>query len=393
MKKGYGLIEIVIIIVVTSIISALATGVLITKNYSTDGGYSYAQLANDENVQDFLNVYSKIVSQYYENVDKKAIIDSAISGMTNYLDDTYTSYLDEDKANNLKTELNKTYVGIGIVLKDNVVVNIVENSPAYKAGIMSGDKIIKVNGNDVENVSKEELAKMINENSDGANIVVARNNEELEFNNIKSETLNSPSITYNIIEDGIAYMKISIFSNTLSQQINFAITELNKKNMNKLIIDLRDNTGGYLEQAYESAELFLEKGKVVYSLIDKSNKIKKVKDETDTKQSIPIVILVNNNTASAAEIFAAALKDSYGAIIVGKTSFGKGKVQHTYSLDSGGLVKYTSSKWLRPSGQCIDNIGIVPDYDIDNVVNQDENGTSTLIDNQYNKAIEILKSQ
>lgn len=393
MKKGYGLIEIVIIIVVTSIISALATGVLITKNYSTDGGYSYAQLANDENVQDFLNVYSKIVSQYYENVDKKAIIDSAISGMTNYLDDTYTSYLDEDKANNLKTELNKTYVGIGIVLKDNVVVNIVENSPAYKAGIMSGDKIIKVNGNDVENVSKEELAKMINENSDGANIVVARNNEELEFNNIKSETLNSPSITYNIIEDGIAYMKISIFSNTLSQQINFAITELNKKNMNKLIIDLRDNTGGYLEQAYESAELFLEKGKVVYSLIDKSNKIKKVKDETDTKQSIPIVILVNNNTASAAEIFAAALKDSYGAIIVGKTSFGKGKVQHTYSLDSGGLVKYTSSKWLRPSGQCIDNIGIVPDYDIDNVVNQDENGTSTLIDNQYNKAIEILKGQ
>lgn len=393
MKKGYGLIEIVIIIVVTSIISALATGVLITKNYSTDGGYSYAQLANDENVQDFLNVYSKIVSQYYENVDKKAIIDSAISGMTNYLDDTYTSYLDEDKANNLKTELNKTYVGIGIVLKDNVVVNIVENSPAYKAGIMSGDKIIKVNGNDVENVSKEELAKMINENSDGANIVVARNNEELEFNNIKSETLNSPSITYNIIEDGIAYMKISIFSNTLSQQINFAITELNKKNMNKLIIDLRDNTGGYLEQAYESAELFLEKGKVVYSLIDKSNKIKKIKDETDTKQSIPIVILVNNNTASAAEIFAAALKDSYGAIIVGKTSFGKGKVQHTYSLDSGGLVKYTSSKWLRPSGQCIDNIGIVPDYDIDNVVNQDENGTSTLIDNQYNKAIEILKGQ
>lgn len=393
MKKGYGLIEIVIIIVVTSIISALATGVLITKNYSTDGGYSYAQLANDENVQDFLNVYSKIVSQYYENVDKKSIIDSAISGMTNYLDDTYTSYLDEDKANNLKTELNKTYVGIGIVLKDNVVVNIVENSPAYKAGIMSGDKIIKVNGNDVENVSKEELAKMINENSDGANIVVARNNEELEFNNIKSETLNSPSITYNIIEDGIAYMKISIFSNTLSQQINFAITELNKKNMNKLIIDLRDNTGGYLEQAYESAELFLEKGKVVYSLIDKSNKIKKIKDETDTKQSIPIVILVNNNTASAAEIFAAALKDSYGAIIVGKTSFGKGKVQHTYSLDSGGLVKYTSSKWLRPSGQCIDNIGIVPDYDIDNVVNQDENGTSTLIDNQYNKAIEILKGQ
>lgn len=393
MKKGYGLIEIVIIIVVTSIISALATGVLITKNYSTDGGYSYAQLANDENVQDFLNVYSKIVSQYYENVDKKAIIDSAISGMTNYLDDTYTSYLDEDKANNLKTELNKTYVGIGIVLKDNVVVNIVENSPAYKAGIMSGDKIIKVNGNDVENVSKEELAKMINENSDGANIVVARNNEELEFNNIKSETLNSPSITYNIIEDDIAYMKISIFSNTLSQQINFAITELNKKNMNKLIIDLRDNTGGYLEQAYESAELFLEKGKVVYSLIDKSNKIKKVKDETDTKQSIPIVILVNNNTASAAEIFAAALKDSYGAIIVGKTSFGKGKVQHTYSLDSGGLVKYTSSKWLRPNGQCIDNIGIVPDYDIDNVVNQDENGTGILIDNQYNKAIEILKGQ
>lgn len=393
MKKGYGLIEIVIIIVATSIISALATGVLITKNYSTDEGYSYAQLANDENVQDFLNVYSKIVSQYYEDVDKKAVIDSAISGMTNYLDDTYTSYLDEDKANSLKTELNKTYVGIGVVLKDNKVVNIIENSPAHKAGIMAGDIVTKVNGNDVTDISKEQLAKMINENSEGADIAVARNGEILEFDNIKPETLNSPSITYNMVENGIAYMKISVFSNTLSQQIKFAITELSKQNMSKLLIDLRDNTGGYLEQAYESAELFLEKGKVVYSLVDKSNKIKKVKDETEEKQNIPVIILVNGNTASAAEIFAASLKDSYGANIVGKTTFGKGKVQHTYSLDSGGLVKYTSSKWLRPNGQCIDNIGITPDYDIDNSVTQNEEGVSTLIDNQYNKAMELLKIQ
>ena len=293
MKKGYGLIEIVIIIVATSIISALATGVLITKNYSTDEGYSYAQLANDENVQDFLNVYSKIVSQYYEDVDKKAVIDSAISGMTNYLDDTYTSYLDEDKANSLKTELNKTYVGIGVVLKDNKVVNIIENSPAHKAGIMAGDIVTKVNGNDVTDISKEQLAKMINENSEGADIAVARNGEILEFDNIKPETLNSPSITYNMVENGVAYMKISVFSNTLSQQIKFAITELSKQNMSKLLIDLRDNTGGYLEQAYESAELFLEKGKVVYSLVDKSNKIKKVKDETEEKQNIPVIILVN----------------------------------------------------------------------------------------------------
>lgn len=393
MKKGYGLIEIVIIIVATSIISALATGVLITKNYSTDEGYSYAQLANDENVQDFLNVYSKIVSQYYEDVDKKAVIDSAISGMTNYLDDTYTSYLDEDKANSLKTELNKTYVGIGVVLKDNKVVNIIENSPAHKAGIMAGDIVTKVNGNDVTDISKEQLAKMINDNSEGADIAVARNGEILEFDNIKPETLNSPSITYNMVENGVAYMKISVFSNTLSQQIKFAITELSKQNMSKLLIDLRDNTGGYLEQAYESAELFLEKGKVVYSLVDKSNKIKKVKDETEEKQNIPVIILVNGNTASAAEIFAASLKDSYGANIVGKTTFGKGKVQHTYSLDSGGLVKYTSSKWLRPNGQCIDNIGITPDYDIDNSVTQNEEGVSTLIDNQYNKAMELLKIQ
>lgn len=393
MKKGYGLIEIVIIIVATSIISALATGVLITKNYSTDEGYSYAQLANDENVQDFLNVYFKIVSQYYEDVDKKAVIDSAISGMTNYLDDTYTSYLDEDKANSLKTELNKTYVGIGVVLKDNKVVNIIENSPAHKAGIMAGDIVTKVNSNDVTDISKEQLAKMINENSEGADIAVARNGEILEFDNIKPETLNSPSITYNMVENGIAYMKISVFSNTLSQQIKFAITELSKQNMSKLLIDLRDNTGGYLEQAYESAELFLEKGKVVYSLVDKSNKIKKVKDETEEKQNIPVIILVNGNTASAAEIFAASLKDSYGANIVGKTTFGKGKVQHTYSLDSGGLVKYTSSKWLRPNGQCIDNIGITPDYDIDNSVTQNEENVSTLIDNQYNKAMELLKIQ
>lgn len=390
MKKGYGLTEIIIIIVITSIISALATGMLITKTYSTNEGYTYAQLTKDKNIQEFLNVYSKIISSYYEDVNKTEIINSAINGMTSYLNDTYTSFLDEDKANSLINDLNATYEGIGITIKDNVIVNVIESSPAYKAGLMAKDEIIEINGKLTQDMTSEEIKDSIKSSSDGVSLKINRSGEVKEVKNIKTAVLDEPSISYNIIDStNIGYLQISKFSNNLGKQVDFALEQMN--NISSLIIDLRNDTGGYLEEAYSVAELFLKKGSLVYSLVDKNNKITKYKDKTNEKTDYSIIILINQNTASAAEILTGALKDSYGAILVGKKSYGKGKVQHTYSLGSGGLIKYTSSKWLRPNGECIDTIGIEPDYNIENSIEEHEDGSITIIDNQLEKAKELLQ--
>lgn len=390
MKKGYGLTEIIIIIVITSIISALATGMLITKTYSTNEGYTYAQLTKDKNIQEFLNVYSKIISSYYEDVNKTEIINSAINGMTSYLNDTYTSFLDEDKANSLINDLNATYEGIGITIKDNVIVNVIESSPAYKAGLMAKDEIIEINGKLTQDMTSEEIKDNIKNSSDGVSLKINRSGEVKEVNNIKTAVLDEPSISYNIIDStNIGYLQISKFSNNLGKQVDFALEQMN--NISSLIIDLRNDTGGYLEEAYSVAELFLKKGSLVYSLVDKNNKITKYKDKTNEKTDYSIIILINQNTASAAEILTGALKDSYGAILVGQKSYGKGKVQHTYSLESGSLIKYTSSKWLRPNGECIDTVGIEPDYNIENSIEEHEDGSITIIDNQLEKAKELLQ--
>lgn len=390
MKKGYGLTEIIIIIVITSIISALATGMLITKTYSTNEGYTYAQLTKDKNIQEFLNVYSKIISSYYEDVNKTEIINSAINGMTSYLNDTYTSFLDEDKANSLINDLNATYEGIGITIKDNVIVNVIESSPAYKAGLMAKDEIIEINGKLTQDMTSEEIKDSIKSSSDGVSLKINRSGEVKEVKNIKTAVLDEPSISYNIIDStNIGYLQISKFSNNLGKQVDFALEQMN--NISSLIIDLRNDTGGYLEEAYSVAELFLKKGSLVYSLVDKNNKITKYKDKTNEKTDYSIIILINQNTASAAEILTGALKDSYGAILVGQKSYGKGKVQHTYSLESGSLIKYTSSKWLRPNGECIDTVGIEPDYNIENSIEEHEDGSITIIDNQLEKAKELLQ--
>ena len=254
------------------------------------------------------------------------------------------------------------------------------------------DKIISINDINIENMNSDEIKNIIEQNkTNKIDLKIMRNDEIRDFNNLKMTSIDYPNLRYSFVEnENIGYIKINLFSNNINKQLEYALSQLNS--YYGLIIDLRNNAGGYLEEAYQTAEIFLSKGSIVYSLIDKDNKKKEFKDKTNDKQSVPIVVLVNGNTASAAEILAGALKDSYGAILIGSQTYGKGKVQHTYSLSSGEMVKYTTSLWYRPNGTNIDGIGITPDYQIENDVETTESGETNLIDNQYNKAIEILKN-
>ena len=392
-KKVYSLVHVIIIIVVTAVISGLTTGVLLTKNSVLGLRTNYGDLAADENVKTFLNAYSEVVNGYYQDVDKKAIINSAISGMMDYLNEPYTTYLDDNNADILINQLNGTYKGIGITIKDNTVVNTLINSPAEKAGLLAGDVLLAVNDVDVTEKSATEITSLIKNTDSVINITIKRSEEVLQFS-LSAETLDIPSTEYKMLDNGIGYLKMTVFASNLTSEVKASLERLEKQEMAKLIIDLRNNSGGYLDKAFEVGSLFLENGKIIYSLQDKNNKVD-YRDEDEVSTKYPIVVLVNESTASAAEILTSALKDSYGATVVGTKTYGKGKVQHTYQLETGGMMKYTSSNWLRPSGNCIDGVGIKPDYEVQNEVIYDPEDEKQeiiidIIDNQLNKAIELL---
>ena len=385
-SKGFNLISVIIIICITSVVSAVTAGIIVTNNYNL----SYSDLSNDKELTDFIKAYSNIVNNYYEDVDKEKMLDSALNVMLNYLGDNYTTYLTDEQRKALEESLQGTYQGIGVEInKDRVITKVTKNGPAEAAGLQAGDKFMSIDGTKLNDTDGNAVGLLIRGTDKKAvDIVVDRNGEELTFN-VKIGTIEEPAIVYGMQENNIGYIQISKFSRPLTSQMENALKELEANGMEKLIIDLRNNTGGYLDSAETTASLFLKKGKLIYSLEDKNSK-EDYYDQTETSRDYPIVVLINNNSASSAEILAAALKDSYGAVLVGQTSYGKGKVQQTYDMKDGSMAKFTSARWLRPTGDCIDKKGIKPDFEVAQTTQTNENGEEIIIDTQLVKALEVI---
>lgn len=385
-SKGFNLISVIIIICITSVVSAVTAGIIVTNNYNL----SYSDLSNDKELTDFIKAYSNIVNNYYEDVDKEKMLDSALNAMLNYLGDNYTTYLTDEQRKALEESLQGTYQGIGVEInKDRVITKVTKNGPAEAAGLQAGDKFMSIDGTKLNDTDGNAVGLLIRGTDKKAvDIVVDRNGEELTFN-VKIGTIEEPAIVYGMQENNIGYIQISKFSRPLTSQMENALKELEANGMEKLIIDLRNNTGGYLDSAETTASLFLKKGKLIYSLEDKNSK-EDYYDQTETSRDYPIVVLINNNSASSAEILATALKDSYGAVLVGQTSYGKGKVQQTYDMKDGSMAKFTSARWLRPTGDCIDKKGIKPDFEVAQTTQTNENGEEIIIDTQLVKALEVI---
>ena len=385
---GFNIVEVIVIIVVSAIFTSIATGIIVMNNFKSEAGITYAELLQDDKVKEFLDVYADVLSGYYENVDKSEAINSAISGMMSYLGDKYSTYLDDDATNNLNDMLAGTYNGIGILINQNKEIEeVFDNSPAMAAGILKGDKIVGLNNEDVSKLELTELTSRIKGSNGNVNLKILRG-DELKDITVEVKVLNKPAISYSIDEYNdkkIGYLQIQTFSQTLAEQVKQVLNKFDKENIDSIIIDLRGNGGGYLNAATDTASLFLEKGKVIYSLENK-NSYESFKDETDEHKNYNIVVLVNEGTASASEILTGALKDSYGVTIVGQKTYGKGKVQQVKNLSDGSMVKYTTAKWLRPNGECVDGEGIKPDYEVEiEVVDE-----TTVVDTQLKKAIEVL---
>lgn len=386
-KTKFELWEVMAITLFSSLVMSFCTGYLVYKSscsqISTGNG--------DDNLAELYKAYDEIKSNYYSTVDLGALVDAGIKGMFSYLGDPYTTYLDKDQTDNLNNSLSGSYQGIGVKISVNneenkmIISEVYDNTPAKSAGLAVGDIIVKVNDNVVADMESGEVTKLI-KSSDEVKLVVNRDGNDLDFT-LNTAKLNNPSVDDKIIDgdngNKIGYLKISKFNETAYEQFYEKLNKIEVAGINSLIIDLRDNTGGYLSAATKISEMFLQKGKVIYSLNEQSS-TKTTYDETDDERNYKVYILVNGNSASASEILAAALKDSYGAKLVGTTTYGKGKVQKTSKLSDGTMYKYTSAKWLTPSGECIDGVGLKPDIEI-------SNGDELLKDLVLEKAIEEIQ--
>ena len=386
-KTKFELWEVMAITLFSSLVMSFCTGYLVYKS-----SCSHISTGNgDDNLAELYKAYDEIKSNYYSTVDLGALVDAGIKGMFSYLGDPYTTYLDKDQTDNLNNSLSGSYQGIGVKISVNseenkmIISEVYDNTPAKSAGLAIGDIIVKVNDNVVADMESAEVTKLI-KSSDEVKLVVNRDGNDLDFT-LNTAKLNNPSVDDKIIDgdngNKIGYLKISKFNETAYEQFYEKLNKIEVDGINSLIIDLRDNTGGYLSAATKISEMFLQKGKVIYSLNDQSS-TKTTYDETDDERNYKVYILVNGNSASASEILAAALKDSYGAKLVGTTTYGKGKVQKTSKLSDGTMYKYTSAKWLTPSGECIDGVGLKPDIEI-------SNGDELLKDLVLEKAIEEIQ--
>lgn len=346
-----------------------------------------------EELDEFVSTYNTINNSYYKKVSKDKLVDAAIEGMLSSLDDPYSEYMNKTDSTEFNETVNGEYDGIGItIISDNDAVKIVsvfDNSPAKKIGLKAGDEITSINDEKVANKNTEQISKLI-KNSKKVKIKVIRDNEEKEYT-IKKGTVDIPSVTSKMIDkdNKIGYISISIFSSNTYKEFNKALEKLEKNNMKALVIDVRNNPGGHLDQVSDIIDLFLNKNDVMYQ-IKNNGKKKKVYAATNSKRKYKIAVLINKNSASASEILAAALKDSYNSSVVGVNSYGKGSVQKQYKLSNGSSIKYTVKKWYTPKGESIDKKGVEPTE----IIEQSENyfnNPSIDNDTQLQKAIEIVK--
>jgi len=393
LKPEFKLVEVVIIILITMVIGIII-GYALTNRFSLNE--TEKQIKDDVYLQEFVETYNDILNEYYEEVDKKELINSAINGMLGTLDDPYSVYMNEDVTSDFNERLYGDYTGIGteITMNENGDVMIYqpfEGSPAEKAGLKKGDIIVKIDGETIKGKTSSDVSKMIKGMSGSkVKITITRDGEEIEFE-VTREIIVLDSVTYKMYEKNdkkIGYVNVSIFAANTYSQFRNAILDLETQNMDSLIIDVRNNTGGYLSSVTEMLNLLLEKDDIVYQLDEKGDKTV-IKDNTKESRKYKVGVIINEYSASASEIMAAAIKESYGGEVIGVNSYGKGTVQQTKELSTGGMMKYTTQKWLTPKGNWINEVGAEPTIE----VKIDEKYYQTLLesdDNQLQKALELF---
>ena len=354
------------------------------------GGKNYIKLYYE--LRELIEVYDIISNEYYGEINKDEMIGNAIDSMLDSVDDSFTTYIDKDSTDSFLENVNGTYEGIGCTVSTDIngniiVVDVFDDSPASDGGLLKDDIILKVDDVDYSDKNSEDLSNYIkNEAKDNVNLTVNRNGENLEIK-LKRKKVEVPVVSGEVMEYSdkkIGYIRLELFSDISYKQFNKKLEKLEGEDIEGLVVDVRNNNGGYLSAVTNISSLFLKKGKVIYQL-ESGEKVEKIKDTTSEKKNYPIAVLVNGASASASEIFAGAIKESYDGFVVGTTTYGKGTVQKTKLLDNGSMIKYTVQKWMTPDGNFINEVGLEPT----NVVEYD---SSLEYDNQLEEALKLVSN-
>lgn len=345
--------------------------------------------ADTENISRKLQKTRECIEEYYiGEIDNEKMTESAIKGYVQGLEDAYTEYLSKDEYEELLTSVTGDYVGIGIYMyQDNdgniIVLMPMEGSPAEEADLQTNDIIISINGEDCTNMDISiASSKIKGEEGTTVELEVLRGNETIK-KTVERRTVEIKDSRSEILEGNVGYIELSTFDEGCSDNISRYLSEFQDKGIEKVIINLRNNTGGIVTEAIDFAELFLEKGQVIMRSYNKAEQETVISDNTANHIDMDIVIIVNEYSASATEIVTAALKDNNIATVVGTKTYGKGVMQEIIPHFDGAL-KITIEEFKTPNGDKINNVGITPDVIVEDDITTEE-------DEQLKAALELLK--
>jgi carboxyl-terminal processing protease len=316
-------------------------------------------------------VYQSLKRKYDGQLDKDKIILGLKKGLVEAAGDPYTTYMDVKDAKDFNEQLNGSFTGIGAELgKDGsniIIISPISGFPADKAGLKPKDVIVSIDGQNTSGISVDEAVKRIRgEKGTTVKLVIVRNNEQrLDFSIVR-DTITIPSVDYKIINDNIGYLKISRFAEDTVGLVNNAANDFSAKKVKGIIVDLRNNPGGYLNSAVDISGKWLKDDQVILKEKRGGKTIQTfTNDGTGRFNNIPTVVLINDGSASASEIMAGALKDNKAATVLGVKSFGKGSVQEFSSFTNGDMLKVTIARWFTPNGKNIDKEGITPNKKVE----------------------------
>lgn len=405
--KRQSIYKIIMLVVLAVTITFMLTTVTMYKKFQDAyvkealGGTTGSTSSGSSLIKTLESFKTMLEQKYIGEIDEEKLIEGAIKGYVEGLEDPYTEYLTKEEMQDFTEETSGEYVGIGVYItnyKTNnsiLVVGVMKGSPALDAGMQAGDIIEKIDGT-LYTGEQLNAATRVLKGQEGTNVkvTIVRDGKEEELNIVRKK-ITVDHVASQMLEDNIGYIQVDSFDSGVADRAEEQLNELKEKGAKGIILDLRSNGGGIVDEATGIADLFLNKGETVLITKGKSEN----EDETKAKKDpiikdIPLVVLVNQGSASASEILAGALKDKYGATIVGMNTYGKGVIQTLYSLSNGGGLKITTEEYYTPNHNKINKVGIKPDVEIELTKDSDGNyETEMNKDAQLLKAEEIIKEK
>ena len=396
----------IMLVILTAFITFILTSIFISNQLESNSTTNNSSLSSiiqnltgGSSLQKAMaTIEEEVKEKYLNEYDENKAIEGAMAGYVAALGDPYTEYIPADEMEEYTETIMGNYVGIGIYMTKNTEKNLIQvlapirESPAEKAGIKTGDFLVKIDGVEYTGDEMTQASNKIKgEEGTKVTLEILRGEETLTFE-IERQKINTNPVYADVIDGNIGYLGISSFDEGVAEDFKTKFQSLKEKGITSLIIDLRDNGGGIVDEATKIVDYIVPKGKEILITVDKNKNEEITKAEEDVLIDMPIVVLVNASSASASEIMAGALKDLGEATIVGTKTYGKGIIQQFLSLSNGGGLKITIEEYYTPNRTKINGVGITPDVEVE--LEQSVTGLPTdQKDTQLNKAKEILKSE